>query len=635
MKRWIAGTFDTHGAVAGSTLARRARAGASSFEQRGALRVAYTGAPSLAREPLCVFDGCLDNAAELSAQLGAPRGRRRREELLAAAWQEWGQELSRRLRGDFVLLLWDSSQRDGAARARPARRARAVPERCSGRHLLRRRASLPARAAAAATGARSRERRALARYEQPARLGDPLRGCAQVEPGQRCCCSIARARANAGTGRRATSQPLAGSSEQLAGVVAQSLGEAVRRRIAPDGLTGVLMSGGLDSASVAALASQAAPDRVIACSALFPEHPAVDESALIEQLASQLALRPIVAEVRAGGMLQSAFDAIAEWQLPLRSWGDFWALPLLRAGAAAGAQRMLGGDGGDELFAVRAYLLADRLRAGRADDAFALLGELPGAGAGPGRAERVQMMCELALLGALPYGLHEPARRFAASGASPSWLRPASARALRDSQDPLAWKRLDGPRWWAHAAHGLTRGIEESGIFEHHRRRSESAGVETRHPLLDLDLVELGLRLAPRASFDPHRNRPMLRAAMAGLLAENVRRRPQKALFDSLLIDCLDRRDGAIVRRLLTDPRSELRAYVDLGELERTLFASDRLKREQPFRWIWQLWRVVNAECWLRVQAGRPIELQASAPRVAIRSSAYPREQRDSYVFPP
>jgi hypothetical protein len=264
-----------------------------------------------------------------------------------------------------------------------------------------------------------------------------------------------------------------------------------------------------------------------------------------------------------------------------------------------------------------------------------LLGELPGAAGGPGRAARLRMAYELAQLGALPYGLHEPARRLAARSAPPPWLRPASARELRESQDPLAWKRLDGPRWWAHAAHGLTRGIEESGVFEHHRRRSESAGVETRHPLLDLDLVELGLRLAPRASFDPHRNRPMLRAAVAGLLPEAVRARPQKALFDSLLLDCLDGRDGPIVRRLLGDPRSELRAYVDLGELERTLFATDRLKREQPFQWMWQVWRLVNAECWLRAQAGQPIDVRASAPRVSIRPLAPLHERRDSYVFPP
>jgi asparagine synthase (glutamine-hydrolysing) len=633
VRRWIAGTFETHGAVDSSRLHDALAPERSSYEQRGALCVTCTGPPSRAREPLCVLDGYLDNAAELSAQLGAPRGLSS-EELLAAAWREWGQELPCHLRGDFILLLWDSASETGLlARDQLGARTLFLSDVPGGicfagelRYLL---ALLPRRPAP--------DRVSVTHWlSTSSRPGSATlyEGVRRLNPGAMLLLDRAGAHERQYWIPR-YEQPLAGSSEQLAGVVAQRLGEAVRRRIAPEGLTGVLMSGGLDSASVAAIASDAAPDRVIACSALFPEHPVVDESALVEQLASRLALHQIVADVRAGGMLQSAFDAIAEWQLPLRSWGDFWALPLLRAAAAAGARRMLGGDGGDELFAVRAYLLADRLRAGRADDALALLGELPGAGAGPGRAERLRMASELALLGALPYRLHEPARRLASRSAPPSWLRSASVRELRESQDPLAWKRLDGPRWWAHAAHGLTRGIEENGVFEHHRRRSESAGIETRHPLLDLDLVELGLRLAPRASFDPHRNRPMLRAAMAGLLPENVRRRPQKALFDALLIDCLDRCDGAIVRRLLTDRRSELRAYVDLGELEQTLFASDRLKREQPFRWMWQLWRLVNAEAWLRAQAGRPIELRASASRVSIRPSAHPRKPRDSYVFPP
>jgi asparagine synthase (glutamine-hydrolysing) len=631
VKRWIAGTFDTHGAVEGSRLCGALAPERSIVERHGALCVAYTGAPSVAREPLCILDGYLDNEAELSAQLGAPSGLSS-EQLLIAAWLEWGQELPGRLRGDFVLLLW-SGESGLIARDQLGARALFLSDVPGGicfagelRHLL---ALLPRRPAP--------DRVSVAHWLSTSSRpgsGTLFEGVRRLNPGAVLLLDRAGARERR-YWRPRYEQPLAGSSEQLAGVVAQGIGEAVRRRIAPDGLTGVLMSGGLDSASVAALAGEAAPGRVIACSALFPEHPAVDESALVEQLASRLGLRSILADVRAGGMLQSAFDAIEQWQLPLRSWGDFWALPLLRAAAAAGAQRMLGGDGGDELFAVRAYLLADRLRAGRPHDALVLLGELPGAGRGPGRSQRLRMASELALLGALPYGLHEPARRLAARGAPPPWLRPASARDLRESQDPLAWKRLDGPRWWAHAAHGLTRGIEESGVFEHHRRRSESAGLETRHPLLDFDLVELGLRLAPRASFDPHRNRPMLRAAIAGLLPESVRGRPQKALFDSLLIDCLDRRDGPIIRRLLVDRHSELRAYVDLRELERTLFASGRLKRERPFQWMWQIWRLVNAECWLRVQSGRSIELRASAPRVSIRHSAPPREPSDSYVFPP
>ena len=31
----------------------------------------------------------------------------------------------------------------------------------------------------------------------------------------------------------------------------------------------------------------------------------------------------------------------------------------------------------------------------------------------------------------------------------PAWLRPGPAELYRDSQDPWRWKLLDGPRWWA------------------------------------------------------------------------------------------------------------------------------------------------------------------------------------------
>ncbi len=50
------------------------------------------------------------------------------------------------------------------------------------------------------------------------------------------------------------------------------------------------------------------------------------------------------------------------------------------------------------------------------------------------------------------------------------------------THEPLAWKRLEGPRWWAQSAYGLTRGIEEVGVFDQHRQRAALAGLEARHP---------------------------------------------------------------------------------------------------------------------------------------------------------
>jgi asparagine synthase (glutamine-hydrolysing) len=285
---------------------------------------------------------------------------------------------------------------------------------------------------------------------------------------------------------------------------------------------------------------------------------------------------------------------------------------------------MLGGDGGDELFGPRAYLLADRLRAGHPFQAVGLARELPGAGYGPGRRAVARMVGDMAVTGALPYRLHELLRRPFAGRDAPGWLRQQTRRDLLDSDDPLAWKRLEGPRWWANIAHGLTRGIEETGVFEHQRRGAASAGLEARHPLFDLDLVELGLRQPPLATFDRYRSRPVLRAAMAGALPDAVRLRPRKALFDSLLVDCLTGPDGEAVRRLLTDPGAELRAYVDQREVQRDLFDTDRHRREQPFRWMWQVWRLTTAECWLRAQANPdgkvlPGGLKASAAHVTLQ----------------
>jgi hypothetical protein len=219
-------------------------------------------------------------------------------------------------------------------------------------------------------------------------------------------------------------------------------------------------------------------------------------------------------------------------------------------------------------------------------------------------------------------------------------MRPQVSRALLDSEDPLAWKRLDGPRWWAHEAYALAHGLEEVGVFEHQRRRAALAGLEARHPLLDLDLVQLGLRQPPRATLDRRLSRPVLRASMAGQLPDAVRLRPEKARFEALISDCLTGPDGIAVRRLLTDPAIELAAYVDPDAVRRALFGTGLDPRKNPFRWMWQVWRLVTIECWLRSQADPARELlpagtRASSARVTFQSGVSGSANRTSSLFPP
>jgi asparagine synthase (glutamine-hydrolysing) len=594
------------------------------------------------------LDGLIGNARELSVALGFAE-QLPPEQLLAAGYRRWGRTLPAHLRGEFILLIWDAEHAEGLiARDQLGVRSLYMAESggslCFANELRDLLALLPTRP--------EPDRVSLAHWLAASnRPGDATlyAGVRRLNPGSVLFLDREGAREQA-YWKPSFREPLNASTAELADRTRSAIEQAVGRRIDSEGASAVLMSGGLDSAAVAAVAADLAPEKVSAYAGVFPEHPGVDESVLIEQLRTTLELPGANAEVRSGGLLASALESTQAWQAPLLGWGDFWTLPLLRAAAAAGVTSTLGGDGGDELFGARAYLMADCLRRARPRRALALARELPGAGDHPPRRQVARVLGTWGFAGALPRRLQDTAWRFGLTREIPTWMGRTAAADLRRSDDPHAWKRLDGPRWWAHIAHGLTRGVEETGIFEHQRRRAALAALEARHPLFDLDLLELALRQPPQASFDRHRNRPLLRASMEGLLPDAIRLRPAKAWFDSLIIDCLHGSDGAAIRRLLTDPRAELRAHVDLEVVREHLLDNPPTQGPEAFRSMHQLWRLITAECWLRVQEDPsrprlPRGLEPSAARVHVCESL-PAAARtplaaggpvntDSYLFPP
>ncbi len=629
MRSSLAGAYGAGAPAERSRLAGALEHASSSLLELGPLSVTHDGPPTVAGDLTCLLTGQLDDAAALAALLdqraGAPL-----EAVMAAGYRRWGARMLPRLRGDFVLLIWDRSSGEGLI-ARDQLGVRSLYLHDGGgvlrfatevRELL---AILPCRPAP--------DRAGVAHWlaaSGRAGNGTLYEGVRRLAPGGVLVLGRDGIRERSYWSPR-FSEPAQSTAPQLAASVREELARAVRRRLpteGPDGssrrvrTTGVLMSGGLDSATVAALAARERPGGVAALSGVFPEHPEVDESALIDLLRRELALGGVSAEVRSGGLLASALESQREWQLPLLSWGDFWTLPLLRAASAHGVRTVLGGDGGDELFATRAYLSADSILAARPREAWRLGRRLPGAGARPARRDLFRAFLALALLGAAPYRLHELARRPTAVRSLPPWLRRGSSRALRDCWDPLAWKRLDGPRWWAHAAHGLTAGIEQAGIFEMSRHRAALAGLQARHPMFDLDLLQLVLAQPPSSTFDCDRNRPALRAAGVGLLADSVRLRSRKALFDPLIVQTLGGADRAAVQRLLGDPRAELGAYVDLARVRRVLLDDRRVQSASPFQWMQQVWRLSTAESWLRAQGApddRPSRAQTKASPARVR----------------
>jgi hypothetical protein len=299
--------------------------------------------------------------------------------------------------------------------------------------------------------------------------------------------------------------------------------------------------------------------------------------------------------------------------------------------AEDGVGVLFDGEDGDGLFGAPPYLIADAVRKGRVPTALRLARQLAGMGERPpGRVVR-WLVREYGLKGAAPRVAHGATRRIRrASHYAPPWFNEDTARNLLAVDESWEWKRVSGPRWWAHRVDQLTAWRERLGAHDYLRRKAALSGVPDGHPFLDdLDLVEFVLRLPPALAYDASLTRPLLRESMNGLLPDEVRLRPDKSTFNEFIEAVLDGPDRAPLERLLED--AELRAYVDVGMVRDVFFSAPRDRR--PLGWAGIVWRLATAECWLRTQADgafpeRVLETWGLAqPRYEIRETK-PRLER-------
>ncbi|HEU4978590.1 MAG TPA: asparagine synthase-related protein, partial [Solirubrobacteraceae bacterium] len=160
-----------------------------------------------------------------------------------------------------------------------------------------------------------------------------------------------------------------------------AMASAVERALAGAERPAVLLSGGFDSGSIAALAGAPAT-----YSGVFPDHPGVDESAAIAATTAHVGAHGSERRFEDASALAACAEFLLEHHVPPASPNGFVWRPLIRGAAADGITRMLDGEGGDELFGCAPFLIADALRAGRPDRALALARSLPGMGPRPRRS---------------------------------------------------------------------------------------------------------------------------------------------------------------------------------------------------------------------------------------------------------
>lgn len=356
------------------------------------------------------------------------------------------------------------------------------------------------------------------------------------------------------------------SDDEYAEALRAELGRAVACRLSSSGRLGVMLSGGLDSSMITALASRESRSRVATFSAVFDDIPECDE---------RVFQGPVV---RAAGtdhheVRPEPRGPAADLALLFRAFGDPIPIgPHWLAWAAAetaveqGMSVVLTGVDGDRVVSHGVGRTAELAFQGR----FRELVREVRAVHDFSRFRVLRVLAVHALLPIVPESWrlflehHDPRRRTALTSA----LRLLRADAVREAGVlPRLQRALRRPVSTRDAHEQILNSSNRGRDVELLDRLGATLGVEFRHPFFDRRVVELCLSFPGEQKRQHGRPRYVLRNAMAGLVPDSVRFRPRDTFFDAAFAAWT--RPWALAQATASPPPDvrNLEAYVNLAAL--------------------------------------------------------------------
>jgi len=317
--------------------------------------------------------------------------------------------------------------------------------------------------------------------------------------------------------------------------VADGVRAAVERQLLADVPVGAFLSGGLDSSAVVACAVRANPRLRCFSIALDGGQDAgfVDDLPYAQRVAAHLGVPLEVVRVDAVRMAGDVVAMVEQLEEPLGDPAPLNVLYIARLARAHGVPVLLSGAGGDDLFAGyrrhEAVHWQRRLTwvpraAWRLVAAVARRGDQRAAWARrlAKVADTLTRPADDALLAVFRWILESELFRLYTDAFAAAIAEPADAPLRRF----LAGLAPDTPQLERLLA------LEQRFFLGDHNllytdKMSMAAGVETRVPLLDLELVELGGRIDPRLKLRRGTTKWVFRRAMAPYLPREVLARPK------------------------------------------------------------------------------------------------------------
>jgi len=357
----------------------------------------------------------------------------------------------------------------------------------------------------------------------------------------------------------------------------------------------ILLSGGFDSSSVAAVAARRAPGVLKAYTTRFPSL-SCDEGPYARLAvnacgidACEVPYMPADASVFVG-------EATRYRDVPEEPTGVAMALAR-RAAREDGRAVQLTGCGGDEWFFGSLYHLPDLLRRGHLAAFWQHLQglrQLPDYGFSAALSLRIGLWFQLT-----PAMRHGVKRLLGREPLAPDYIAPSFARRT-GLADRLHRTALDDCR--GNFARASLLADLEDGTFpwtrELDERSAAALGVELRHPLYDRRIVEFGLGLPDDQRWRGPRTKWIVREAMRGLLPPALGERYTKAEFSEPWVHALEAFGGAdrfATLRIAEAGWVDASRAVALYERMRRAFAAGDLEYA---RLATRLWSIAGVELW-------------------------------------
>ncbi len=581
-----------------------------------------SGSPDFVEGAGCgvIFDGVLFNRKELQDELGAfcSPGRSNDAEIILTAYQRWGDDLLKRLRGSFALVIWDSSLEILLCLRDPlgshplfyseGRDGLLISPTID---LLRRQPGV----------SNAINRAALADHllDRYPRLEETFfEAVRRVPPGH-----VLRATADAVRSYRYWDPAPDGVTKWLTTDEVEGFDglfdQAVSRCLS-FGPAGIFLSGGLDSVSVAAMAAdhsraEASP-KPLALSLVFPD-PEADEEIVQRSVAAQLGLsqviKPFFEATGTKGLLTPALEMNRYLAAPLMNtwWPAYYNLAC--EGRRRGCQVIITGSGGDEWLTISPFLAADLWRTFDLAGVYKLWQSLRRSNR---RSGAVMLWSLLWRFGAQP-ALVPPAYRLLKQMAPwapkvrhrmfprlPKWLAPDAA--LRQELDQR----------WAEYGAKKQQASDSSAYIQQMRRAldhplisweleelftvGQRAGVRFFQPFWDADLIELLYRTPPFLLNRNDRSKGLVRASVARRfphLGFDQQRKMEASRFYSSLVY---NEGGNLLQQL-----GGVGTLADLGIIDEQGVRPvlDELLATRQRGSAYRIWAVLNLESWARAHA--------------------------------